>query len=224
MSNRYARILAAGGAAVLATTLGAATALAAISWTVQPGGAITASSGHFVVTDTTTGTVLSCDSSAATGTLKTGSGLPGSRAGSLSAIGITGCGGPGQSLAGAPQRGGLARLLLFRVQATGLPWHVNLSSYNAAEGVARGTLSHLQITGSGDGCTFAVDGTSATAEDGRVTFRYTDSTGRLKVVTTGGNLHWYGVSSGCLGLVNSGDRATLGTAFRVSPKQAITSP
>jgi hypothetical protein len=30
--------------------------------------------------------------------------------------------------------------------------------------------------------------------------------------------------AGCLGLVNTGDRATLGATFTVSPEQAITSP
>ena len=69
-----------------------------------------------------------------------------------------------------------------------------------------------------------IDGTSGTALDGRARFRYADSTGRLTVRTTGGNLHWYDVSAGCLGLVNSGDPAALGGAYAVTPKQAITSP
>ena len=51
-----------------------------------------------------------------------GSGLPGSHAGSLSAVGFTTCTGPG----GCHQ---------FTLRATDLPWHVNLSSYNAATGV-----------------------------------------------------------------------------------------
>jgi hypothetical protein len=212
MSNRCARILTAGGAAVLVTALGVPAALAAATaktWTVQPGGAITASSGQFTATDTTTGTLLQCRSSSAGGTLKSGSGLPGADAGSLSAVGVTSCGGPGSD---------------FRVQAGGLPWHVNLSSYNAATGVARGTIGHIRITGSGDGCTFVIDGTSGTSSDGRVTFRYTDSTGQFKLLATGSNLHWYDVSSGCLGLVDSGDPATLSATYAVTPEQAITSP
>jgi hypothetical protein len=55
-------------------------------------------------------------------------------------------------------------------------------------------------------------------------FRYGDGAGRLKVLTAGGNLHRYDVSSGCLGLVNSGDPGTLSVTYPVSPKQAITSP
>ena len=44
------------------------------------------------------------------------------------------------------------------------------------------------------------------------------------MLATRGNLHFWNVSSGCLGLLNSGDRAALSVIFTVSPKQAITSP
>jgi hypothetical protein len=208
MSSRYARILAAGGAAVLAVTLAPAPALAATTWTIQPGGAITATSGRFTLKDTRTGSVVPCVSATASGTLKRGSGLPGSRAGSLSAVGVTDCTDP----------------VVFHLQATDLPWHVNLSSYDAATGVVTGAVSHLQITMSGDGCTAVIDGTSGTASDGWVKFTYADSTGRLTLLTAIGNLHFWNVSTGCLGLINSGDRATLGGTFTVSPKQAMTSP
>jgi hypothetical protein len=215
MSNRYARILAAGCAAVLAAALAAAPALAATTWTIQPGGAITAtSSGRFTLKDTRTGTVLGCVSVTASGTLKHGSGLPGSRAGLLSAVGFTTCTGPGISDSD----------IILTFQATDLPWHLNLSSYDAATGVVTGAISHLQITETANGCRFVVDGTSGTAGDGWVPFTYTDSTGQLMVLATGGNLHVWNVSAGCLGLVNSGDRARLGGTFTVSPKQAITSP
>ena len=211
MSNRYARTLAAGCAAVLAATLAAAPALAATTWTIEPGGAITAmSSGRFTFIDHTTGTTTACRAATASGTLKHGSGLPGSRAGSLSGVSIGRCSG-----AGGPQ---------YTLQPTDLPWRVNLSSYDAATGVLTGTVSHLQIMVKGNGCTAAIDGTSGTASDGQVRFTYTDSTGRLRVLATRGNLHFWNVSAGCLGLLNSGDRAALSVIFTVSPEQAITSP
>jgi hypothetical protein len=209
MSNRYARILAAGGAAVLAATLAAPPALAAATWTIQPGGAITATSGKFTFQDTTTGDVSACASATASGMLKRGSGLPGSRVGSLSAAGFTRCSG-----AGGPN---------YTLRAADLPWQVNLSSYDAATGVVTGTVSHIQITLTGAGCTAVIDGTGGAAGDGQVRFRYTDGTGHLTVLAPSGNLHWYDVS-GCLGLFNDGDRAALGAAFTVSPEQAITSP
>jgi len=220
MSNRHARILIAGGAPVLVAALGAAlvaalgvtTAWAAATtttWTIQPGGAIKATSTRFTFTDTTTGTVTVCRSSAASGTLKSGTGLPGSHAGSLSAVSILTCSG-----AAGPQ---------YTLQPGGLPWHVNFSSYNAAKGVAKGTVSHLHIAVNGTGCTATIDGTGATADDGQVAFKYTDSSGQLKVLTTGGDLHFYDVT-GCLGIFDSGDPATLSAAYTVTPKQAITSP
>lgn len=126
MSNRYARILAVGGAAVLVATLGTAPALAAGTWTIRPGGAVTAMSGKVALKDHKTGTVLTCLSATASGTLKHGSGLAGSRAGSLSAAGFTRCTGPGHSD------------IILTLRATDLPWHVNLSSYNAATGVVTG--------------------------------------------------------------------------------------
>jgi hypothetical protein len=212
MSNRYARILAAGGAAVLAATLAAAPALAATTWTIQPGGAITATSGKFSLHDHKTGTVLTCSSVTASGTLKHGSGLPGSRAGSLAAVSFARCTGPGHSD------------IVLTFQATDLPWHVNLSSYDAATGVVTGTVSHIQVTVTGAGCTFVIDGTSGAASDGTVRFTYTDGSGHLTVVGTSGNLHVWNVSAGCLGLVTDGDRATLSDTFTVSPMQAITSP
>ena len=101
---------------------------------------------------------------------------------------------------------------------------MNFSSYNAATGVARGTISHLHLTLGGNGCDAMVNGTGATADDGQVTFRYTDSTGQFTVLATSGNLHFYDVTAGCIGLVDSGDPARLSVTYAVSPKQAITSP
>jgi hypothetical protein len=213
MSNRYTRILATGGTAVLTVVLGVTTAQAAGTWTVQPGGAVTAMSGRITLKDTETATVITCASSTASGTLKSGTGLPGGHAGSLSAVSFSACLGPGVR----------AVRIVLPLQAAALPWHVNFSSYNAAKGVVRGTISHIRITESSSGCAFGIGSTSASSA-GEVTFRYTDSTGQFKVLTTGGNLHFYDVSSGCLGLVNDGDPAVLSITYPVSPKQAITSP
>jgi hypothetical protein len=46
---------------------------------------------------------------------------------------------------------------------------------------------------------------------------------QLTVLATGGNLHIYNVS-GCFGLINSGDTATFGGSYQITPKQVITSP
>jgi len=213
MSNLYVRTLAAGCAAVLAASVAAAPALAAASWTIQPGGAITATAGKITFKDIRNGrfwSEFSCQSANASGTLKSGSGLAGSRAGSLSAAGFTACSGPD-----GPK---------FALQAAGLPWHVNLSSYDAATGVVTGTVTHIRIPVSGYGCTFVIGSTSGAASDGKVRFTYIDSAGELTVLGTSGNLHIWNVSAGCLGGFNTGDRARLIATFAVSPEQAITSP
>ena len=213
MNNRYARILAGCSAGALAVTLGVPAALAAGTWTVQPGGSVQAASAGLFVIDTTTGNKIECASVFARGTLKNGSGLPGADAGSLSTVNFFHCTG----------QGGGSDLL----NSAGLPWHVNFGSYNAAKGVVRGTISHLHIevfSETGSGCNPRIDGTRGTALDGKVTFRYIDRTGQLLVLRSFSNLHFYNVSSGCLGLFDNGDPAVLDTGYNVSPKQAITSP
>jgi len=67
-----------------------------------------------------------------------------------------------------------------------------------------------------------VDGTGASANNGRVTAKYSNGTGKL--TTTGaGNLHIYNVS-GCAGLIHSGDGSSFKGSYVISPKQTITSP
>lgn len=204
---RYARPLVAGSAAVLAATLGATTAFAATTWTIKPGGAITASAPSASFRDTTTRSNQTCESMTASATLKSGSGLPGSGAGSIPAFAFNHCTGPlGETLS---------------LTATELPWHVNLSSDSG--GVVTGSISHIQIKLMFPGCTAVIGGTSATASDGHVKFHYSDSTGHLTTLTTGGNLHFYNVR-GCAGLFNTGDPMTISANFTLSPRQAITSP
>jgi hypothetical protein len=209
MSRPYARILVAGCAAVLAATVGAATALAAATWTIRPGGPVSLKSGTFTLKDTKTGATVPCSSAGMSGTLKSGSGLPSTGIGSITAASITQCGSLGS----------------FTVTAAGLPWHLNVTSYNATKRTATGSVSHVQthLKGNAFSCYAVIDGTTATASDGIVKFSYADATGRLKLLTTGGDLHFYHVK-GCAGLLRSGDPATLSATFTMSQAQTITSP
>lgn len=68
-----------------------------------------------------------------------------------------------------------------------------------------------------------VNGTSGSTPDGVVAVTYANQTGKLKILPHGGTLHFYDIS-GCLGLINDGDPATLSATLPVSPKQDITSP
>jgi hypothetical protein len=209
VNRRYARCWFAVPAGILAAILGVTTVLAATSWTVRPGGRVSMRSGKFILTDTTTAQAPTCQSSAFTGTLKGGSGLPGTGIGSITAVGFTNC--------SSPLGFG------FTLQARDLPWQLNFSSYSATAGVVTGSLSHLQMKLTFPSCTAVIDGTSGTASDGIVKFRYTNSTGVLRTRTTGGTLHFYNVR-GCAGLVVTGDSATISATYTLSPKQTITSP
>ena len=209
MSKRRARSLFAFPAAVLTAILGVTTVLAATTWTVRPGGPVSMKSGKFILTDPTTGSTLTCPSSTLGGELNNGSGLPGTGIGSVTTVRSIVCPTPlGPT---------------FILTARDLPWHLNVSSYNATTDVVTGSLGHLQIAFSGPSCTAVIDGTSGTASDGTVKVTYSNGTGRLTLLTTGGNLHFYNVR-GCFGLIHSGDSTTISATYTMSPIQAITSP
>ena len=200
------------GAAAVVLTLGAVagTALAATTWTVSPGGAVKATSANVGITDTKTKNPLPtiCNSTM-NATLKHGSGLPGSSIASITSVTFSNC-----------------RWVLGFVPTTKsahLPWHLNAQSYTASSGTTSGTVTgiHLKITG--PSCSAVVDGTSATADNGRINFRYVNSSHKLTLPSSGGNLHYYQVS-GCLGLVASGNPANMHGTYAFSPSQKITSP
>ena len=209
MRTRLA-VVALTGAAVLTIGPGAApsSAATAVTWTVRPGVAITAKAGANRLTDTTANVFLGCKSASMSGALKAGSGLPGAGIGSITAAAYD-C-----SMPIGPQ---------FRLTPRGLPWHLNLASYDAGTGVSRGTISHLQLFLTGPSCTAAVNGTSSTTSDGVVRISYANQTGRLTIHPAQGTLHWYHIS-GCGGLFANGDSATLSAAYALSPPQVITSP
>jgi hypothetical protein len=210
----WARVAAAPSAAVLVlltTTAPAAPAVAPAlaatttsSWTIDPGGSVTLSASATVLRDTATGKALRCGSSTASGALESGTGLSGKAAASLTASPLAGCSWTGGIAAG--------------LTPTHLPWTLNLVSYS--NGVTTATMTGIHADLSGPDCTAEVDGTSATADDGTVQVSYTNSTGKLKLLTSGGNLHIYDASD-CAGLINNGDGITASTAYTVSPGQTI---
>jgi hypothetical protein len=207
MRKRVAGFLLSGGVAALAIGLSTTAALAttATTFSVSPGGSITGTAAKTTLTDTKTGNALSCKSSKATGTVKSGTGLAGAGIGSISALTFSNCTGP--------------LGLSFTVTTSAFPWSLNAVSYK--KGVTTGTITGIHAVLSGSDCTATVDGTSATADNGEVKVTYTNSTGKLKVLTTGGNLTIYNVS-GCLGLINSGDPTTFSGTYTITPKQTIT--
>jgi hypothetical protein len=183
-------------------------AASATVWSVRPGGAITATAGKTTLKDTTTDSELACNSAHMSGTLNGGIGLQGTGIGSI-ATATFHCPSP--------------IVPPLRLTARGLPWQLNMVSYDTSTAVGRGTISHLELMLTGPSCSAVVNGTSGTTADGVVAVSYANTTGKLTIHTAGGNLHWYHVS-GCAGLLGDGDPATLSAAYTLSPKQEITSP
>jgi hypothetical protein len=211
MRKHLTAILISGGAAALALGIGTA-AMAATTWTIKPGGSYTAKSGTTTLTDTVTGAVLTCTSSAAAGTLKSGSGKT-NPIGTVTSSTFTGCTGP----AG----------LTFSVTASASstkPWKVNATSFSS--GVATGNISgiHAVLNGTNNTCMATVDGTGASAFNGKVKITHSNSAPTKLKVTKGINLHTYNVSAGCLGAINSGDTVTYKATYTLNKAQTITSP
>jgi hypothetical protein len=206
MRKHLTAVLLSTGAAALALGIGTATAMAATTWTITPGGAVTGSAGTTTLKDTNTGNTLSCASSATKATLKSGSGKT-NPIGKITSVTFSNCTGPG----------GLTFTVTTSASSTN-PWKLNATSF--LNGVTHGNITGIRATLSGSGCSATVAGTTATS-NGKVKGTYTNSTGILKV--SGGNLHIWNVS-GCLGLINSGDGSTFTGKYTITPKQKITSP
>jgi hypothetical protein len=207
MRKRFTAVLLSSGAAVVALGLGSTTAMASsidATWTVKPGGAVTAS-GSGQVKDTKTGTVAKCTSIKITkATLKKGSGLAGKGLGTITASSFSGC---------------TIATIAVTVKTENLPWKLNATSYKS--GVTTGTLTGVELLATAPGCSATLQGTTAT--NGKIKVTYTNSTGKLKLLAAGGNLTTEKVS-GCFGLVNNGDPEQASGSLTVSPKQTITSP
>jgi hypothetical protein len=208
MHKRLTAVLLSSGAAALAVALGASTALAAdATWSVSPGGSFSFS-GSGQVKDATTGTIAKCTSIKLSGTLKSGHGLSGSGLGSITTASFTGC---------------TIATVAITVATHGLPWKENATSYNATTGVTTGNISGIDLVATAPGCSATLDGTAAGANNGKTKITYTNSTGKIKLLGSGGNLHSYAVS-GCFGLVNNNDVQQASGSGTVTPKQTITSP
>jgi hypothetical protein len=208
MLKRISAIAMAGGAAVALTVgLGITPSFAttATTYTVSPGGAVTAT-GSAQVKDTKTSTVAKCTDVTLDATLKSGSGLAGAKLGSIT--------GPSTAFSGCT-----IGTIDVTVKANGFPWYLNATSYKS--GVTTGTITGIDLVATATGCSATLDGTAAGADNGKVKVTYTNSTGVLKILGTGGNLHDWGVE-GCLGLINDGDPEDASGSTTVSPVQTIT--
>jgi hypothetical protein len=196
----------AASAAALTLGLGTTAAMAAptTGWTVSPGGAATGK-GPAQVKDVTTGTVAKCTALTMKVTLKK-TATSGAKLGTITAGTFTGCTiGP----------------IAVTVVASAFPWYLNATSY--ASGVTKGNITGIHLVATATDCSATLDGTSGTADNGKVLATYTNSTHKLALLATGGNLHDWDVS-GCLGLENNGDPQDASGTLTVTPAQTITGP
>jgi hypothetical protein len=187
--------------------LGAGTSLAATAattWTVSPGGAISGKAGVTTLKDTTSGLTVSCKTSTLTGTLKKGTKLPGTKLGTVTGVAFNTCTVDGQTLS---------------LSSGAVTWGFNAKSEKS--GVVSATITGIHISESSSICSFVVDGTSGTADNGSLKVTYTNSTHKLKILPTGGTLHLWDIS-GCLGLVADGDAASISATQTITPAQTIT--
>ena len=207
-----ALLIAATAILAASTAVTPSSANTATTWTVAPGGNAVAKSGVIRLTDTKTKKAGVCASSTVDGNLKAGTGLPGTGIGSVTAATFRTCTGPAK--------------VPFTVKASDLPWTISFASYDPATGVVRGTVSGIRvvITATAETtCSAVVNGTAGSTADGVIGATYTDGTGTLKFLATGGNLHFWHVKN-CAPLLNNADRATLSGIYTVTPRQVITSP
>ena len=154
---------------------------------------------------------MTCESSHIKATLGSGTGLPGTGIGSISSFTFAKCSGPL----------GIAYTLTFSHS----PFKLNATSYNSGTGTTTATIAGIHGTFAGPTCSFVLDGTGATKDNGAVVVTYVNSTHKLKFLTTGGDLHVYKlVGCGGLGEIHNHDRLTISATGTVTPSQTITSP
>lgn len=182
----------------------------ALLWEASPGGSFSGSGGPATLQDARSGAVVTCKTSATSGTMKFGRDLPGAGIASLTSVTFSKCSGPGGKT--------------FTVTAsatTGTPWLLNAQTYNPALTVVTVTVSGIMASVSGSGCTATVAGATSTAP-GTVNGSYTDSANSfvtnpsLGVSPPGGTLHAWNVS-GCSGLFSNGDSLSFTVTYSIPP-------
>lgn len=211
MSNRTAWLSLAVSVTVLTALPASTPALAATTWTVHPGGAITATFSQLILTDIRTGIDVTCPA-VLKATLASGTGLSGTGIGSVSSFTFGTCTGPLSTT--------------WTLKTSDLPFAVNAASYDASTGTTTGSVSGAHGTFLGPSCSFVLDGTGAGKDDGILAISYVNKTHTLRFVRDGSDLHAYQVMGGCgfLAGVNNGDSFALTRTGTVTPAQAISSP
>jgi hypothetical protein len=207
MRRRSVQALLTIAAMAAAIVVGAAPASAdpitPSSWTASPGGLADGVAGVTVLTDVTTGTQLTCESSTATGAVveTSATGSP-ARLVTLPAgsVGFQNCSGPFG--------------LTFEVTHVG-DWHLNGETFDPDTGVTAGTLTDIEANLSGFACSATVTGS--------VQGSYDNNTGVLSALPTPTlTISFVDPVDDCFGLIATGDNATFDGGYTITPHQTIT--
>lgn len=212
MRKRLMGMLAAGAIAAIVALVGGTTPAYAATWTVGPGAAgpfnfTGTAAGSTLLTDTNTGTQLTCTSSSAAGNSARGTGLAGTNIARITSTTFGGCTGP----AG----------ITFSVIHSGT-WTLNAVSYSG--GVTTGTITGISARLSGPLCSATVTG-SVQARFINSNTATPPSRAQLQVLTTGSTLRISSVS-GCFNLIRNGDNATFSGLYNITNPvpMRVTSP
>lgn len=194
---RHTLMTAAAFTAALGLSVTAASATQA-TYTVTPGGDFSAAAAN--PTLTVPNATLNCDTSDATGTAKSGSGLDGAGIADINDVAFTNC-----------SVGGIQ--FEVTVDPASVPWKLNVTGMSGTDR-ADGTLTGIRASISGFGC-------NATFSGG-VTGWYENSTNTLHI-TGGGDLAAE-PGADCLGLISDGDHAEFVGDYLLSDPLTISSP
>lgn len=204
-------LIAASAAAASLLTIAvsvAPVAAAPATWTVTPGGSFASFSGsghnqRFI--DPSTGVKALCPDLQISGEFKSGAGLA-NPVGTITSVGSNFAAGQpyGCTVSGAAGT--------VNIMVTFSPVKIRAVRYDASQNLTYGALAGIHAAFSSPACSGIIDGTSATAGNGLVRFRYQDGIGFLLTLFGGDSLHLFNVS-GCAGLLNSGDALTFRAGF-----------
>ncbi|MDV9190404.1 hypothetical protein R6L23_19665 [Streptomyces sp. SR27] len=165
---RNLAVVAGAASAAFVLAVSPASAVASTVWTVNPTPAsfTAANSGNIVLS--VNGIAMTCTKSNASGTMQSATGNP-ATVGSISSIAFGASGAPCTSVLGN----------VTTVPTT--PWTIVAQDYTAATGVTKGYVGNVDATVTVGACVFRVTGKASST--------YTNSTGKLAVASTSGELN-----------------------------------
>lgn len=203
---RLPLVLAAALAVVAAAPSPARSDADADTWTVSPGGAVSATAPA-EIRNTTKGWTIRCTASLS-GAALAGSGHSGYGLLSFDQGSLTGCTGPNS--------------LTTAVTTVNLPWDLYAGSYDATQGRTAGTFSNVELTlDASNGC--RADVTASDGAPGWADATYTNADRTLTL--SGTHLNVTFTNFRCTAdLVATGDAIELAAALPVTPAQTLTSP